>query len=194
MLCLPVTDATLASWTHTHLTPTPFKSCQGFPIEQAPNSPPWLPPLALALGHLAPPLYLFPRHQGGHLLSDHSPPFQLCGVSHTIRISPTSLRLWSPTTYCCPGCLHHNSQALVTITQPELLLLIRNPSRAGLAWLPHHEIPRTSTENRGRPGPSLVIIHTLDGGMDECQPCLDDTSQPWTLSPCSRITLSPSYR
>lgn len=137
----------------------PFKSLPSLALSdkapmQVPNSPPWLPPPALAPSHLAPvPTFLQTIQEGISALPGHSPPSQLGGVSHILHVSPIPLRLGSPTVCYCPGCSRPNHQALVTVMQLEPLLLVTNPSRAGMAWLPHHEIPRIATGNQGRPRP-----------------------------------------
>lgn len=103
-----------------------------------------------------------------------------------------------------PSCLTHRSEARVTyyvplpwtpLSQPsdtpncyatELFLLVMNPSRAGLAWIPHDEILRTSTENQGGPHPSSLSTGWMGTQISQC--CLDDTLAPGVESGCLRLT------
>ena len=143
----PVTDATLASWAHTS-HPPPFKCLQRLTLSDAPTPrcPTPHPASVSCPGSQLPstPCHPSPSCAGGHLPCQTTPPPPCFVDSHTPFTAfqtppPTLLRSGSYATICrCPELPHHSSQALVTGKQHMLSLPSMNPSRAGLAWFPHH--------------------------------------------------------
>lgn len=128
-------------------------------------------PLSLARSHPARPPYP-PDHPGGRLRcqSTHLPP---CFVdSHTPFMSqppghlPAPRRDWGHATHATP-LLPCDSHALATIMHHVLSWLVLSPSRAGLAWLPLHEIPRTSTTNREHGRHSVITTDWMRAWLND---------------------------